>query len=1219
MAQELLDKIRAAAQAKNVDPDVAVRIAQNESSLDPMARAKTSTAGGLFGVVDPTWKQFKGQPGKKFNPDENIRVGTDVIASNTEFLRKNLGREPSASEIYTAHFFGPTGASAFLAATPNTPVADVLGAKVVKANPQLQGKTVGEVKQMLQGKMGETTPAPTTTTKTAPAPTDSQQMMEGALRSGMSAKAEDLGSGYKAALALSFLGAEDADKPESDSDLQARLDKEEEDTAAAELAAYKPYNALKDLQLTATAHLPKQEPVHLAAGGLPFTPSVGIKGSAREELDAIKSQYDKYNADADAYNAALNKYKTEQYEPYMAAVQKYNDAATLWNQGPRTTDFGMTAPTAPKEFSLTAPTAPTTSAEAYAAMQEAAKTDATRRQAAIDAASDPERYGLTINKFFADGGDVAGPGLIGENLPFNPNPMAGTGAMMMSHGGPVHRADGSPQGGEVPTPLLFSVPTYAETVSHEMYPGEGGQFDRKDAARHMLAAGTLQRKYGDTAAEMLGNLHEIKTSPFRWLGSKLGISEMPVDYEQDLHNNRVGIELARRSKSQKDLEDLVNAEAERAKTQQTSGAAWIGKPVKRADGSPETGELGPFLGNPNIQRQGAKARALAQQRDVNTLPDPRTYAAVSGFLGTPPDEQGFSVLHPDIQGIKKAGEAGFYTGIGAQIAPVAAPVMKGLGKMAGSALNERMLSGQSLTPGFNTPAPIMFAVREPGGPLLQVPQRSSHTWVDNKTGKALEQVDPLIPIMHDLAGTPDQPLNEWFRNKVGSYIRRDMGTEKDQFVKAADEGRRLHFVDKPPSTMTMSQAARETPHSVRYVRESEGFPAEGFAQTPYGRLVEAKTDWSIWPMEAGTLLGDSDEKLLLPIVRDMAKQNPQMRVHEINPQIEEHLGLTSLRDKMFKMRQMSPDFAAYNQPAVKIPERYMFTDKTLQGLTPAQASERVAQFDAWKQETKQKMASQAVLKDPAVDRAPAANGHVWVNAPDLEDNPALRQLIQDVGCDGGWCTKNDYQAVNNGSGPNRLSVLMDSKARPKVQMTITTKSPTTDDFLVSMADDEVNAFKANNPDVALYDDNSIKATPEYQQWARMNPESVSITELKGVNNQTDMKGAPFLKQVQDRIKQLDAQIGLQHVENLDGIGMKDISSMLWTSYPVQNRPPIGLDGIRALENEVRKLNNGSRFIENDPKMIEELIEKGYNNLFGPEGHATGGMIERNMSDNRRYL
>ena len=67
-------------------------------------------------------------------------------------------------------------------------------------------------------------------------------------------------------------------------------------------------------------------------------------------------------------------------------------------------------------------------------------------------------------------------------------------------------------------------------------------------------------------------------------------------------------------------------------------------------------ELGAFFGNPNIQRQGARARALASQRDVNTLPDPLTYAVMQGLLGTRPDEMGFSVLNPDYEKIKKVAE-----------------------------------------------------------------------------------------------------------------------------------------------------------------------------------------------------------------------------------------------------------------------------------------------------------------------------------------------------------------------------------------------------------------------------------------------------------------------------------------------------------------------------------------------------------------------------------
>jgi hypothetical protein len=82
-------------------------------------------------------------------------------------------------------------------------------------------------------------------------------------------------------------------------------------------------------------------------------------------------------------------------------------------------------------------------------------------------------------------------------------------------------------------------------------------------------------------------------------------------------------------------------------------------------------ELGAFFGNPNIQRQGARARALAGQRDVNTLADPRTYAIVQGLLGTAPDQMGFSVLNPDYEKIRKAAEPAFALGSLLQIAPMA--------------------------------------------------------------------------------------------------------------------------------------------------------------------------------------------------------------------------------------------------------------------------------------------------------------------------------------------------------------------------------------------------------------------------------------------------------------------------------------------------------------------------------------------------------------------
>lgn len=89
-------------------------------------------------------------------------------------------------------------------------------------------------------------------------------------------------------------------------------------------------------------------------------------------------------------------------------------------------------------------------------------------------------------------------------------------------------------------------------------------------------------------------------------------------------------------------------------------------------------ELGAFFGNPNLQRQVARARALAEKRDVNTLADPRTYAAVQGLLGTAPDQMGFSVLHPDYQKIRATAEPAYALGLLGQLSPILAPLTKGL-------------------------------------------------------------------------------------------------------------------------------------------------------------------------------------------------------------------------------------------------------------------------------------------------------------------------------------------------------------------------------------------------------------------------------------------------------------------------------------------------------------------------------------------------------------
>jgi len=157
-------------------------------------------------------------------------------------------------------------------------------------------------------------------------------------------------------------------------------------------------------------------------------------------------------------------------------------------------------------------------------------------------------------------------------------------------------------------------------------------------------------------------------------------------------------------------------------------------------------DLMPFFGNPNIQRQGAKARALAAQRDVNTLPDPRTYAAVSGLLGTAPDQMGFSVLNPQYESIMQTARPAFATGTALGVAPLAkvfqAPAMA-LGR-AGERVAER----------------VVPQIMERGGLPADLLQGMAN--------RTISPLDVYHGTPHTLPPTARNPLGEFDASKIGT-------------------------------------------------------------------------------------------------------------------------------------------------------------------------------------------------------------------------------------------------------------------------------------------------------------------------------------------------------------------------------------------------------------------------------------------------------------------
>lgn len=138
------------AKQDGVDPSVALTISHIETGgkFSHTAKNPTSSAYGLFQVLDDSWKNLGGKD--RNNVDEQIRIGLKHIKQANSYIRKNLGREPVAHEQYLGHLLGPGGAVKVLKSDPNQPLIDVVrsydkkNADAIVKNNGMAGMTVGQ-------------------------------------------------------------------------------------------------------------------------------------------------------------------------------------------------------------------------------------------------------------------------------------------------------------------------------------------------------------------------------------------------------------------------------------------------------------------------------------------------------------------------------------------------------------------------------------------------------------------------------------------------------------------------------------------------------------------------------------------------------------------------------------------------------------------------------------------------------------------------------------------------------------------------------------------------------------------------------------------------------------------------------------------------------------------------------------------------------------------
>lgn len=292
-------------------------------------------------------------------------------------------------------------------------------------------------------------------------------------------------------------------------------------------------------------------------------------------------------------------------------------------------------------------------------------------------------------------------------------------------------------------------------------------------------------------------------------------------------------------------------------------------------------------------------------------------------------------------------------------------------------------------------------------------------------------------------------LNSWIDKQLGNYVRNQMATPEDSIRALAERGV-LHY---EPRTV-YHDSPMQSRNAMR--RADAGMSVGETAESPLAKLWEINSDQAVIPRAARDL--SSEERAAS--FGGKTDIDPATRVHQIDyhqlggPASGDALGFNHLIDELSN---------AIN-PSSGLPQHLRFPADRLSKVSVPQAVERVSQINAYRA-AKQAEADIAKMKANLLSTKPHKefdNGWRWAELPGA-GNPEGRKLINDIGCQGGWCTQGESAALQYGdhSAGNRLYGLFDPTGRPHVQ--IHTASPMVKkqlEILRTFAPEEASRYEA---------------------------------------------------------------------------------------------------------------------------------------------------------------
>lgn len=196
--QSIVERVVKAAQSTEMDPALLMAIADKESNFSSTAKAKTSSASGLFQFVEKTWlkavKSFGGRYGHgeaadaiagaentpqsiaphrraqilnlRNDPYLSAALAAEMLKKDSAKIAEKIGRPLTPGETYLIHFLGPDDAARFMKTmeeAPHTSAAALLP-KPARANRpifyeqagrKMKVRTVSEVHEAFETMIGK--------------------------------------------------------------------------------------------------------------------------------------------------------------------------------------------------------------------------------------------------------------------------------------------------------------------------------------------------------------------------------------------------------------------------------------------------------------------------------------------------------------------------------------------------------------------------------------------------------------------------------------------------------------------------------------------------------------------------------------------------------------------------------------------------------------------------------------------------------------------------------------------------------------------------------------------------------------------------------------------------------------------------------------------------------------------------------------------------------